>query len=310
MLTLRMPGQSHAGPLPPLTEFEQALQQRLERHIRALSVDIGERNVWRPKALASASNYIEAALAEHGRVDAQEYEVGHQTVRNLAIERLGATNPDEIVIVGAHYDTVVDCPGANDNASGVAALIELVGLTRDRQRARTMRFIAFVNEEPPFFQTDLMGSRQYSRRCRERGEKIVAMLSLETIGCFSDRPGSQQYPFPFSRFYPDVGNFVGFVGNTASSRLVQQVVGSFRRHVAFPSEGIAAPGWITGVSWSDQWSFWQESYPALMVTDTAPFRYPYYHTPDDTIDKVNLDGLTRVTSGLALVLIDLCVTGG
>jgi hypothetical protein len=168
-----------------------------------------------------------------------------------------------------------------------------------------VRFVFFVNEEPPFFMTSDMGSLRYARRCRDRGERIVAMLSLETMGCFSDEEGSQRYPFPFSLLYPSRGNFIAFVGNLASRRLVRLAVGSFRRHASIPSEGAAAPGWITGIGWSDHWSFWKQGYPAVMVTDTALFRYEHYHTSLDTPDRVQYGQLARVVAGLEKVIVDL-----
>jgi hypothetical protein len=168
--------------------------------------------------------------------------------------------------------------------------------------------VAFVNEEPPYFTTSQMGSFVYAKECRKRKDKITAMLSLETIGFYSDQDGSQSYPPPLSLFYPSKGNFIGFVGNLSSRRLVRRVVGSFREHAKFPSEGAALPGWVPGVFWSDHWSFWKHGYHALMVTDTAPFRYVHYHTPEDTIDKIDFERLARVVAGLEKVVADLTST--
>jgi hypothetical protein len=233
-------------------------------------------------------------------VAAEGYVVEGRTVRNLAAELPGASRPEEVVLVGAHYDSVDGSPGANDNASGVAALLEIARLLRETPPARTVRFVAFVNEEPPFFQTEAMGSRVHARAARGRGERIVAMLSLETLGYYTGEPGSQTFPTPLLRpFYPDRGDFVAFVGNLASRRLLRQAVAAFRRHAPFPCEGLSAPAWITGVDWSDQWSFWQEGYPALMVTDTALFRYPHYHGPGDLPGRLAYPQLARVTAGLA-----------
>ena len=150
-----------------------------------------------------------------------------------------------------------------------------------------------------------MGSRHYARRSRERGEKIVAMFSIETIGYYSDVEGSQDYPFLFKLFYPNTANFIGFVGNTSSRDLVHRSISLFRKHTAFPSEGVAAPGWIRGIGWSDQWSFWREGYPAIMVTDTALFRYGPYHTKEDTPEKVDYARTARVVVGLARVVSNL-----
>ena len=173
------------------------------------------------------------------------------------------------------------------------------------QYKRSLRFAAFVNEEPPYFQSQRMGSLVYAKRCKERGEKIPAMLSIETIGCYFDEKGSQRYPAPFSLFYPSQGNFIAFVGNTGSADLVKRIVGKFRKDVRFPSEGAALLGSIEGVGWSDHWSFARQGYPALMITDTAPFRYPHYHTHEDTPDKIDYDRTARVVAGLARVVREL-----
>jgi hypothetical protein len=301
-----MPGRSSDGELPPLGERERELELRLEGHVRVLAGDIGERNVFRPARLDAAAEYLEATFRGLGHpVESQPFETAGVSVRNLEAAQTGGSRPDEIVVVGAHYDSVIGSPGANDNATGVAAVIELSRLLAERELPRTVRFVLFVNEEPPFYLTEDMGSLQYARRARERGDRIVAMLSLETIGYFSDKEGSQHYPFPFSFFYPSRGNFIGFVGNLASRRLVRRAVGSFRRHSPLPSEALAAPGWITGVGWSDHWSFWQQGYPGVMVTDTALFRYDQYHTAQDTPDRVRYGHLARVVAGLEKVVVDL-----
>jgi hypothetical protein len=301
---IRMPGTSHRGELPPADDALNRLADELQRDIAQLAVQIGERNVLRrPRELAQAAEYIEAEFRAAGYdVKRQEYEVFRATCWNLEAETPGAARPDELVVIGAHYDSVVGTAGANDNASGVAAALALARTFSDRQSDRTIRFVAFVNEEPPYFQTKNMGSRVYARRCRQRGEKVVAMLSLETIGYYSDAPGSQQYPAPFSLFYPSTGNFIGIVGNVKSRDLVRQVVGTFRQSEKFPCEGGALPAVIPGIGLSDHWSFWQEGYPAAMVTDTAMYRYPYYHEPQDTIDKIDFDRLARVVRGLQAVV--------
>ncbi len=307
---MSMPGRSFPGPLPALSAEEVLLSARLERHVRMLAEEIGERNLARYDSLEASVRYLEQAFREMGyAVAVQEFVVDEKKVKNLEIELRGKSRAGEMVIVGAHYDSVFGCPGANDNATGTAALLEIARVMAGRKLPRTVRFVAFVNEEPPFFQTRQMGSRVYARRARQRSEKIVAMLSLETIGYYSEAKGSQRYPFPFNLFYPSTGNFIGFVSNLSSRKLIRQVIGSFREHAKFPSEGVAAPGWITGIGWSDHWAFWQEGYPAVMVTDTAPFRYPHYHAPDDMPDKIDYGRLARVVAGLAAVVNDLADSG-
>lgn len=311
---IRMPGRSFRGPLPRLTDAQRALADELFRDVDMLAGVIGKRNVYYAKGLAAAAESLERSLTDAGyAVERQSYEVFGVRCDNLIVEIAGATWPDEIIIVGAHYDSVDDSPAANDNASGVAATLALARrFTQNTQPpARTLRFVLFVNEEPPHFQTEAMGSLVYARRCHARGESIAGMISLETIGCYSDEPGSQQYPIaPIGWLYPDTGNFIGFVCNTASRALVRAAIKSFRAHAQFPSEGAALPGWITGVGWSDQWSFWQCGYPALMITDTAPFRYPHYHTEHDTPDKIDYQRMARVVEGLEAVVAELASDRG
>jgi Zn-dependent M28 family amino/carboxypeptidase len=283
--------------------------------VQKLAETLGDRNAaTQYDNLLASADYIEGVFSNAGfAVQRQEYVPGHSAARgrscvNLIAELPGTVSPAEIVVVGAHYDSVMGCPGANDNASGVAALLELARAQAGRPAPRTLRFVAFANEEPPFFWTSDMGSAVYAARCRARNEKIVAMLSLETLGYYSDAPHSQRYPSPlFGWFLPTTGNFIGFTGSLSARALVHQTVGSFRRHAAFPSQGAALPGAISGVEWSDNWSFSRQGYPALMVTDTAPFRYSYYHTPQDTPDKLEYDRFACVVSTLEKVIGDLTV---
>ena len=298
-----MPGSTWTGPLPPLTDREQLIHDHLKRHVAALAGSIGERNVWRPEAMAAAAGYIQERFEDAGyTVNVQPFTSRGLTVNNIEAVLPGQGAADEIIVVGAHYDSVADSPGADDNASGVAALLELARLLAGTTLPRTVRFVAFANEEAPFFYGDEMGSNLYAARAQAQGEHVEAMLSLETLGYFTDQPGSQRYPFPFSYLYPDTGNFIGFVGNLSSRSLVRKAVGAFRASTAFPSEGVAAPSGIEGIHWSDHWSFWEAGYPAIMVTDTAPFRYPYYHTAKDTPAQLDYNGLARVTGGLADVV--------
>ena len=301
---VKVPGVSHSGALAPLSDGEKVVAGNLRRHVAAIASR--EHNLWHRSALEEAARHIERTLAGTGYTVASQpiaTELGE--VRNIEAEIRGAERADEIVLVGAHYDSVIGAVGANDNGSGVAAVLELARLFEGTKPAHTLRFVAFVNEEPPFFYTEEMGSRHYARRSRQRGEKIVAMFSLETIGYYSDRPGSQRYPFPLGFFYPSTGNFIAFVSNLSSRALLHAAVASFRRHAGFASEAAAAPAFLPGVDWSDHWSFWKEGYPALMVTDTALYRYPYYHTLLDTPDKVDYERLARVVTGLQAMLGEL-----
>jgi len=301
---VKVPGVSYSGALKPLTGEEQLIAGNLRGHVTAIASR--EHNFFQPAELDASAQHIEKSLAGLGyAVATQRFPSGPLEVRNIEVEVKGNARASEIVIVGAHYDSVLGAPGANDNGSGVAAVIELARLFRGSSPARTLRFVLFVNEEPPFDRTEAMGSRQYARRSKQRGEKVVAMFSLETIGWYSEQPGSQRYPFPLSFFYPSTGNFIAFVSNLASRPLLHEAIASFRRHAGIASEGVAAPAFIPGVDWSDHWSFWQEGWPALMVTDTAPYRYPHYHSGEDTPDKVDYENLARVVTGLHGMLREL-----
>jgi Zn-dependent M28 family amino/carboxypeptidase len=274
--------------------------------VNTLAGGIGERNIWKKDKLYEAARYIQQIWQQTGyQVELQEYEAKGVTTANLEIAISGHGQTNEIILVGAHYDSVLGSPGANDNGTGVAALLEIADLLKNRDMQRTVRFVAFTNEEPPFFLSRKMGSRVYAIRSRQRGENIVAMLSLETMGYYSEVQGSQNYPFPFGLFYPHTANFIGFVGNIGSRHLVRQALAAFRRNTQFPSEGTAAPGWLTGIGWSDHWSFWREGFRAIMITDTALFRYGPYHTDYDTPDRVDYDRLARVTNGVAKAIAEL-----
>jgi Zn-dependent M28 family amino/carboxypeptidase len=293
--------------------------QELQRHVAALAGDIGERNVWRYKALQRAADYIEAELRGCGYSPArQTYDVSRLPVSNIEATLSGRLDggpveshgdgsvADEIIVLGAHYDTVGGCPGANDNGTGVAALLELARRFAGRRQARTIRFVAFVNEEPPFFQTTQMGSLVYANAAQARGDRIVGMLSLETMGYYSDEAGSQQYPVEeMAGLYPDVGNFIGFVANEESAKLLSTAARAFSARSRVPLQAAAMPADLPGVGWSDHWSFWQAGYPALMVTDTAPWRYPWYHSADDTPDRIDYEKLADVVNGLEQVALSL-----
>jgi Zn-dependent M28 family amino/carboxypeptidase len=302
-----VPGTPHRGPLPPLTAEEAALAASLARHVATIAAR--EHNVARHDELEKVARYIEATLASIGYVvGRQEFLADGKPVRNIdaTIDPVGTSDP-EVIVVGAHYDSARGTPGANDNASGTAAVLELARLLRDLSSAsrKRIRFVLFVNEEPPYFKTEAMGSLNYARALAERRERVVAMYSLETIGFYSSAPGSQLYPAPFGLVFPDRGDFVAFVGLLGSRALVRDTVRSFRSHTAFPSIGGVAPGFVPGIGWSDHWAFTDQGFQAVMITDTAPFRYPHYHQPTDTADKVDTESLARVVKGIERVIRDL-----
>lgn len=285
---IRMPGASHAGPLPPLTGEGRALSLRLRLHVAALAAN--ERNA----DLETPARYIEQAFSSQGlKFSRHEFISGGRRVRNIEVLN------ESSIVVGAHYDTVPGSPGADDNASAVAVLLELAAMRLP------VRFVAFANEEAPYFYGPEMGSWAWAKRARERGEQIRAMFSLEMLGFYRDAPGSQQYPAPLGLFYPDRADFIAFVGDLGARALVRNSLKVFREKAMFPSQGVAAPSFVPGVTWSDHWSFRRHGYAAIMITDTAFYRYPHYHAPSDTPDKLDYERMARVTLGLAAMLKEL-----
>ena len=309
---IKMPGKSYSGQLPDLTEAQVVLRDELRSDVEMLAGTIGERNVFNYKNLCTAADYLQQACEKVGlKVCRQSYTAMAETFDNIEAELPGPSRPEKIIVIGAHYDSVLGSPGANDNISAVAATLALARRFAEKNVGPTMRFVFFANEEAPFYHTDEMGSMVYAKSCRENGDDIIAMISVETIGYYTDEPDSQSYPFPFNLVYPPVGNFIAFISNTGpSAALLRECIGVFREKCEFPSEGGAIPGFIPGVGWSDHWSFWQYDYPAIMVTDTAPFRYPHYHQAEDTPDKLDYDRMARVVSGLETVITHLTGSPG
>ena len=276
----------------------EEISQRLARHVYYLAREIGERNIWKPAALQAVADYIRKQWADQGYVVyEQAYEVGGVRCANLEV----ATSTDclaPMILIGAHYDSVRGSPGGNDNGSGVAVLLELSRLFGGTSGCH-VRYVAFVNEEPPFFATALQGSELYARRARRDGWNIELMIALETLGYYSAKPGSQAYPSVLRLFYPSRGDFLAMVSNLRSRSKLRRFVKAFRESTNFPAEYLASPPFLAGVSWSDHRAFWQQGYPAIMVTDTAPYRYPHYHTALDTAERVCCAELADVTLGLA-----------
>lgn len=303
---IHMPGSSYRGALDPLTPDQQFLAAKLRADVQRLAGDMGGRSIFFPRRLAESAIFLDDSLKSAGyTTTSYTFTVRGTACPNIEVVLTGTSKPEEIIVIGAHYDAFQGSPAADDNASGVAAVLALARAFHDHPTARTLRFVLFVNEEPPSFMTGDMGSLVYAKACKARGDTITAMLSLETIGYYSDAKGSQQYPPPLGQLYPSRGNFIAFVGNYSSRRLVRDSIASFREHARFPSEGAALFEGIPGVGWSDHWSFWQCGYPAIMVTDTAPFRNPNYHTAADTPDTLDYERMARVVEGLQAVIAEL-----
>lgn len=275
----------------------------LYKHVEYLSVKIGDRHLWKDDSLGKAAEYIESAFTAYGYVVwRQRYSCYGKSVSNLVAEKTGTDK--EVVIIGAHYDTVPGTPGADDNASAVAGLLELARLHRESSNKKTLVFIAFVNEEPPCFGSYNMGSMVYAKHLKERKIPVEVMVSLEMIGFFSQE-AIQTYPFPgMNFFYPKTGDYIGVVGNFHSSRYVSFVKKGIRKHSSINSRSLTAPEFFGGINLSDNYSFWHHGYRAVMVTDTSFFRNRHYHQETDTIDTLNFERMAEVVKGLYYTLLE------
>ena len=298
------PRQPIRGALPRLTDDERELAHRLRGHVTAVASV--PHNLDHYPALEAAACYIERELAQMGLAPLlQEFDVAGRPVRNIEVA-LGPANgtgaEPATYVVGAHYDSPDDSPGANDNGTGVAALIELVRALKDAPLRCRLHLVFFVNEEAPYGKTEVMGSLVHARSMARAGKRIDGMIALETLGYFSDAPRTQRFPFPFGLIYPSIGNFVAFVGLPRARSFVHRTLNGFRAETVFPSIGGIAPGFLSGIDLSDHWAYDQCGFPAMMITDTAPFRNPHYHTRGDLPATVDYDSLARITAGLARML--------
>ncbi len=304
----RDPTREAAGS-PPAGGGPGGQRERLERHVVRLASAIGPRNIYHHEALQAAAAFVETSLAEAGHTPAlQRYEARGKPFANIAAEVPGGDRGHEIVVVGAHYDSHKDSPGADDNGSAVAALLELARHFAGRRTSRTLRFVAFANEEAPFTRRKDMGSRVYAGECRRRGDNIVGMVCLESLGYYSDEAGSQRLSL-WGRLLPRRGDFLALVANRPSRALLARVGGALQREGSLPYHPLVLPTHFPGAWSSDHWSFWREGYPALMVTDTVPLRNPHYHSREDTPDKVDFARLDRAVDDLEAAVADLVGDG-
>ena len=295
-----MPGSVFQGPWPALTERQALIADRLKSHVRHLTETIGPRNFKFYEALQRSVDWLESQLQALGYpVERLPFEADGQLFENLHT----TSDQGPFTVIGAHYDSVYECPGANDNGSAVATLLELARLLPGR---KDLRFVLFANEEPPFYKTAGMGSRVYVERLLHKAEPIKNMICLETMGYYSQEAGSQRSPW--GDWFPSVGNFLAVAADLQSQRLAQQLVGRWQAQVPFPCLGIAATPESefdllqAGLGMSDQDSFWRVAIPAVMITDTVFYRYAYYHTEQDTWEKLTYEPFARVVDGLSQIL--------
>ncbi len=300
----RSPGTLHPPSDDPLTQAQVQLRDEMTRDVRTLSAQIGPRNAaYTPQNILAAEQWLLEALSVSG-LDARRIEVkmGNGSVANIEVSFPGNKNADEILVIGAHYDTVFDSPGANDNASGVSMLLAAARRLGDAKIDRTVRIVFFVNEEYPFSWGIQMGSKVYARHCRENGDNIVAMIAVDSVGYFSNKPGSQKYPI-FALNLPKKANFIAFGSNLENAPLLDRVVSVFQNETALPSIGAASDS--KHASRGDHAAFWWSGYPGIMMSDTSEFRDPHYHSSTDRAENLNYDEMARLADGFIATIIEL-----
>jgi Zn-dependent M28 family amino/carboxypeptidase len=282
---------------------KQLVEENLYKHVETLSVKIGDRHLWKNDSLNKTAEYIESAFTGYGyAVERQTYPCYGKTVSNLIAEKIGEKK--EVVIIGAHYDTVPGTPGADDNASAVAGLLELGRLLKESSSKKTLVLVAFANEEPPCFGSMNMGSMVYAKYLKDQKISIEVMVSLEMIGFFSEER-IQGYPLPgMGFFYPKEANFIGIVGNFHSSKYVSFFKKGIRKHSNINTKSLTAPEFFGGINLSDNYSFWQHGYRAVMITDTSFFRNRNYHQETDTIDTLDFERMAELVKGLYYTLLE------
>ncbi|MGD8755938.1 MAG: M28 family peptidase [Desulfobacterales bacterium] len=299
----------HADNRDSVMVDRQQIQQRLRDHLHALTVTIGERSVSRPENLEKTAAYITSFYRDIGlAVDRQAYSYAHLPVDNVITEISFRENPQRRFLLGAHYDSVSGTVGADDNASAIAVQLEVARLLSQKADNDApdlaIKFVSFALEEPPVYGTRYMGSRVYARMARSQKEKIDGMICLEMVGYACHQPGCQNYPFPLMFMdYPETGNFIGIVSNFKSRGFAKNLVAQFQKNEDLPVVKLTVPfnGWIMpAVRLSDHASFWDKGYKAVMVTDSAFFRNPYYHTAADTMDKLDFEFMAKVVESLVI----------
>jgi Zn-dependent M28 family amino/carboxypeptidase len=278
---------------------------RLQAHVHKLSVELGPRDESHIENLDRVAAYIKNEFSQAtASVSEQAYRVQGKSYRNV-IARFGPETGERIV-VGAHYDTAGPLPGADDNASGVAGLIELARLLGGQQPALQVELVAFSLEEPPYFRTTGMGSSVHAESLRQQNVRVRAMFSLEMIGCFSDEAKSQHFPVGvLGAFYPSNGNFIAVVGRLSDWSLARRTKATMRKAAPLPVYSINAPNFVPGIDFSDQLNYWHAGYGAVMITDTAFYRNRHYHTAQDTEEKLDYKRMAMVVEGVFAVVTEL-----
>jgi Zn-dependent M28 family amino/carboxypeptidase len=278
---------------------------RLEAHVRKLSIELAPRDEGHVENLDRVADYIRTEFSQiSASVSEQSYVVQGKSYQNV-IAQFGPET-EERIVVGAHYDAAGPLPGADDNASGVAGLIELGRLLGGQTPALRVELVAFTLEEPPYFRTSQMGSAIHAESLRKQNKRVRAMFSLEMIGYFSDAPNSQHFPVPvLNALYPSTGNFISVVGRLSDGMLARRTKAAMREASPLLVYSINAPGFVPGVDFSDQLNYWRQGYSAVMITDTAFYRNRNYHTAQDTSEKLDYKRMAMVVEGVYAAVTEL-----
>ena len=279
-------------------------QARLAAHVQTLAGTIGERNLFEPAAWAKAADYVEGEFKKAGfEPKSQAYSVYYERkepypTRNIEVVIPADRTDAPVFVVGGHYDSAPGTPGADDNASGTAAVLELARRFKGKPGKVELRFVAFSTEEPPFFGTEQMGSAHYAMELAKEKREVAGMLSLEMLGYYSDEPHSQSYPLFLSLFYPSRANYMGAVANLRSRKLLKAFKKGWNPPKNLPLVAAALPELIPEITYSDQLWFWNHKWPGLMITDTAFSRNPHYHQVTDKPPQLDYDRFADAVDGL------------
>ncbi|MET1078228.1 MAG: M28 family peptidase [Pseudomonas sp.] len=271
---------------------------RLQAHVQRLSVDFHPRRYDQAENLRRTADYIAEAFGAAGAQPfRQPVSVGERAYENI-VARFGPSS-GPLMVIGAHYDSHGRTPGADDNASGVAGLLELARLLGEHPPSRPIELVAYTLEEPPYFMTEHMGSAWHARSLVDSQQNVQLMISLETIGYFSDAPASQRFPVPgMNLLYPDTGNFIGLVGKFSDWGDMRRAKAAMTGASDLPVHSINAPRWVEGIDYSDHLSYWDQGFSALMITDTAFNRNRDYHGREDTYEKLDYPRMAKVVQGV------------
>ncbi|MEO0266663.1 MAG: M28 family peptidase [candidate division WOR-3 bacterium] len=274
------------------------MEERLKEIVFFISEKIGERNFWKYENLKKCSDYIKYFLSKNYKVNVLGYKIYEKEFENIYVIKKGKR--ESFIVLGSHYDTVIGSKGADDNASGVAINLLISEILKDENLNYGIIFSFFPNEEPPFFQTEIMGSYVFAKFLKKEKYKIEGMICFESVGYFSSKKNSQSYPLFLNFKYPDKGDFIGVVGNLKSKNLVKRIAEGIKKYSKINCEYLyASPFFVPGIDFSDNWSFYKNGFKACMITDTAFYRNPYYHTNLDTYEKLDYGKMKEILIGVS-----------